>query len=219
MFYLVKTPWWLKKWYPGLVWHIPSGKDDKVLYLTFDDGPHPRATPFVLDTLRAYQAKATFFCIGKNVKEHPQIYKRILEEGHRTGNHTQHHVNGWKTRDKAYLEDVREAAGYIDSDLFRPPYGRISAFQASLLRKPPFSYKVIMWDVLSADFDRKLGPERCSRNVIRHAGPGSIVVFHDSEKAFSRLEGALPVVLGHFREKGYRFESLRSWGGDRQAEI
>ncbi|MBN8855735.1 MAG: polysaccharide deacetylase family protein [Sphingobacteriales bacterium 50-39] len=212
MFYLVKTPWWLKKWYPGLIWDIPPATDEKVLYLTFDDGPHPRATPFVLDTLRTYGAKATFFCIGKNVQEHPHLYRRILEEGHRTGNHTQHHVNGWKTRDKAYLDDVRQAARYIDSDLFRPPYGRISAFQASLLRKPPFEYKVIMWDVLSADFDRKLSPERCSRNVIRHAGPGSIVVWHDSEKAFPRLEAALPVVLGHFQERGYRFESLGSWG-------
>jgi len=212
MFYLVKTPWWLKKWYPDLIWDISHPADEKVLYLTFDDGPHPRATPFVLDTLRTYGAKATFFCIGKNVREHPNIYRRILEEGHRVGNHTQHHINGWKTRDKAYLEDVREAARYIDSDLFRPPYGRISAFQASLLRKPPFEYKVIMWDVLSADFDRKLSPERCSRNVIRHARPGSIIVWHDSEKAFPRVEVALPVVLGHFQEKGYRFESLRSWG-------
>lgn len=212
MFYLVKTPWWLKKWYPDLIWDIPHPADERVLYLTFDDGPHPRATPFVLDTLRTYGAKATFFCIGKNVQEHPHLYKRILEEGHRVGNHTQHHVNGWKTRDKAYLEDVRQAATYIDSDLFRPPYGRISAFQASLLRKPPFAFKVIMWDVLSADFDRKLSPERCSRNVIRHARPGSIVVWHDSEKAFPRVEGALSVVLGHFQEKGYRFESLRSLG-------
>ena len=214
MFYLVKTPWWLKKCYPGLTWDIRPSTDEKVLYLTFDDGPHPRATPFVLDTLRAYGARATFFCIGKNVQEHPHIYRRILEEGHRVGNHTQHHVNGWKTRDKAYLEDVRQAARYIDSNLFRPPYGRISAFQASLLRKPPFEYKVIMWDVLSADFDRKLGPERCSRNVIRHARSGSIVVWHDSEKAFPRLEAALPVVLGYFQEKGYRFESLLGRGDD-----
>src|SRR5437868_12159328 len=106
MFYLVKTPWWLKKWYPDLIWDIPHPADEKVLYLTFDDGPHPRATPFVLDILRTYGAKATFFCIGKNVQEHPNIYKRILDEGHRAGNHTQHHFNGWKTRDKVYLDDV-----------------------------------------------------------------------------------------------------------------
>jgi len=208
MFYLVKTPWWLKKWYRGLVWDIPAAAGEKVLYLTFDDGPHPVATPFVLDTLRDYGASATFFCIGKNVQEQPQIYRRILEEGHRAGNHTQHHLNGWKTADAAYLEDIGQAAKYIDSGLFRPPYGRISAFQASLLRQPPYGYSIIMWDVLSADFDRALTPERCARHVIRHAGPGSIVVFHDSEKAFPRVKEALPVVLKHFSEKGYRFSTI-----------
>lgn len=209
MLYLVKTPWWLKKWYGGLVWDIPAAKDDKVLYLTFDDGPHPVATPFVLDLLARYNAKGTFFCIGKNVQAHPQIYKRILEEGHRVGNHTQHHLNGWKSTDDAYLKDIGQAARYIDSDLFRPPYGRISAFQASLLRKPPFEYHIIMWDVLSADFDRGLHPDKCARNVIRHARPGSIIVFHDSEKAYPRLEAALPAVLEHFGQRGYRFESIR----------
>ena len=209
MLYLVKTPWWLKKWYGGLVWDIPATGDDKVLYLTFDDGPHPVATPFVLDILARYGAKGTFFCIGKNVQEHPQIYRRILEEGHRVGNHTQHHLNGWKTSDAAYLNDIRQASHYIDSYLFRPPYGRISAFQASLLRQAPFGYQIIMWDVLSADFDRALRPEKCARNVIRHARPGSIVVFHDSEKAFPRLEAALPSVLEHFIKKGYRFPGIR----------
>ena len=210
MLYLVKTPWWLKKWYGRLVWDIPQKAGDKVLYLTFDDGPHPVATPFVLDELRRHDAKATFFCIGKNVQEHPLIYKRILEEGHRVGNHTQHHLNGWKCSDAAYLGDIAQAARYIDSDLFRPPYGRISAFQASLLRKPPFEYQVIMWDVLSADFDRDLHPDRCARNVIRNARPGSIIVFHDSEKAYPRLQTALPEVLSHFGGRGYRFASIRS---------
>src|SRR5882757_2266218 len=176
MFYLVKSPWWLKKWYSGLVWDLPQRAGEKVLYLSFDDGPHPVATPFVLDELRRHGARGTFFCIGKNVQEHPLIYKRILEEGHRVGNHTQNHVNGWKVSDAVYLDNIVQAARYIDSDLFRPPYGRISAFQAALLRKPPFQYKIIMWDVLSADFDRGLGPDRCARNVIRHARPGSIVV-------------------------------------------
>src|SRR5258708_753287 len=126
MFYLVKTPWWLKKWYSGLVWNIPPRTDEKVLYLTFDDGPHPVATPFVLDILKQYDARASFFCIGKNVQEHPQIYRRILEEGHRAGNHTQNHLNGWKTSDAEYLGNISLAAKLIDSDLFRPPYGRIS---------------------------------------------------------------------------------------------
>lgn len=209
MFYLVKTPWWLKKWYGSLVWDIPQKQGGQVLYLTFDDGPHPIATPFVLDTLRKHGAKGTFFCIGKNVQEHPQLYRRILDEGHRTGNHTQRHVNGWKAKDADYLGDIGQAARSIDTNLFRPPYGRISAFQASLLQKAPFHYRIIMWDVLSADFDRELTPEKCARNVIRHARPGSIIVFHDSEKAYPRLEVALPAVLKHFGEKGYRFDTIR----------
>jgi peptidoglycan-N-acetylglucosamine deacetylase len=206
MFYLVKTPWWLKKLYRGLVWTIPT--TEKVLYLSFDDGPHPVATPFVLDELKKYGARGTFFCIGKNVQAYPQLYKRVLLEGHRTGNHTQDHLNGWKTEDKRYLENIAAAARLIDSDLFRPPYGRIGAFQSSLLRAAPFNYKIIMWDVLSADFDRALTGERCTRHVIGGAGPGSVVVFHDSEKAFDRLREALPAVLKHFSELGYRFEAI-----------
>jgi peptidoglycan/xylan/chitin deacetylase (PgdA/CDA1 family) len=207
MFYLVKSPWLLKKYYSRLIWHIPAR--EKVLYLSFDDGPHPVATPFVLDELKKYGAKACFFCIGKNVMEHPQIYKRILSEGHRVGNHTHDHLNGWKVSDQAYFDNIRQAARYIDSDLFRPPYGRISAFQAARLRAAPSLYKIIMWDVLSADFDLSLSAEKCAENVVRHARPGSIIVFHDSEKAFDMLEGALPKVLLHFKELGYRFDPIR----------
>ena len=207
MFYLVNTPWWLKALYRGLIWQIPT--KEKVLYLSFDDGPHPVATPFVLDELKKYDAKATFFCIGKNVEGYPQLYRRVLLEGHRVGNHTYDHLNGWKVDDKRYLENIRDAARLIDSDLFRPPYGRISAFQSSLLRSAPFNYKIIMWQVLSADFDRALTADRCARYVIRDARPGSIVVFHDSEKAFDRLRGALPAVLEHFSGLGYRFEAIR----------
>jgi len=206
MFYLVRSPWWLKKIYSRLVWSIPVR--EKVLYLSFDDGPHPVATPFVLDELKKHDARATFFCIGKNVQEYPQIYRRVLMEGHRVGNHTQNHLNGWKTEDKKYLQNIRDAAVLIDSDLFRPPYGRISLFQSSLLRNPPYNYKIIMWEVLSADFDRGLSAERCARHVIRHARPGSIVVFHDSEKAWDRLRVALPAVLKHFSQLGYRFEAI-----------
>jgi peptidoglycan/xylan/chitin deacetylase (PgdA/CDA1 family) len=206
MFYLVRMPWWLKKLYRGLVWNIPT--KEKVLYLSFDDGPHPVATPFVLDELKKYGARATFFCIGKNVQAYPQMYKRVLMEGHRTGNHTQDHLNGWKTEDKRYLENIAGAARLIDSDLFRPPYGRISAFQSSLLRAAPLNYKIIMWEVLSADFDRALTGQRCAHHVIGRARPGSIVVFHDSEKAFDRLRVALPAVLKHFSGLGYRFEVI-----------
>jgi len=206
MFYLTRTPWWLKKLYPGLVWQIPA--TEKVLYLSFDDGPHPVATPFVLDELKKYEARATFFCIGKNVEAYPQIYRRLLLEGHRVGNHTQHHLNGWKVDDKLYLENVREAARWINSDLFRPPYGRIGVLQSSVLRSAPFNYHIVMWDVLSADFDRRLTAAQCARHVTRSARPGSIVVFHDSEKALERLRGALPLVLKHFSDLGYRFEAI-----------
>jgi peptidoglycan/xylan/chitin deacetylase (PgdA/CDA1 family) len=208
MFYLVRAPWLIKKWYSRLIWDIPSR--EKILYLSFDDGPHPEVTSFVLDELNKYRAKATFFCIGKNVEAYPQIYKRVLSEGHRVGNHTHDHLNGWKTPDKQYIENIGQAAKWIDSDLFRPPYGRISAFQAEVLRNAPLSYRIVMWGVLSGDFDRNLSPGKCARNVTGNAGPGSIVVFHDSEKAFDRLREALPVVLEHFSGLGYRFDPIKS---------
>ena len=208
MFYLVRTPWWLRRLYSGLVWRMPAG-GEKLLYLSFDDGPHPAATPFVLDELKRYDARATFFCIGKNVQEYPQLYRRLLLDGHRVGNHTYDHLDGWRTDDKKYLENIRVAARWIDSDLFRPPYGKITRWQSSLLRDAPFNYKIVMWEVLSADFDKALSPERCARNVQRRARPGSIVVFHDSEKAFERLRIALPAVLKHFSAMGYRFEAIR----------
>jgi peptidoglycan/xylan/chitin deacetylase (PgdA/CDA1 family) len=211
MFYFVKTPWWLKKLYPSCVWDIPV--KEKILYLTFDDGPHPEVTPFVLDQLQQYNAKATFFCIGKNVAAHPEIYRRVLDEGHRTGNHTNNHLNGWKVTDELYLQNILTAGKYIDSNLFRPPYGRITRFQVKLLtgiRNSPANnnFSIIMWDVLSGDFDVALSGETCSINVIKQAQPGSVVVFHDSEKAFPRLKEALPKTLQYFSEKGYRFEAI-----------
>ncbi len=209
MIYLVRTPWWLRRIYSSLIWRMPAAKE-KILYLTFDDGPHPVATPFVLDVLRQYDARATFFCIGKNVHEYPNLYDRVLIDGHRTGNHTQNHLNGWKTDDAVYLQNVQDAAQRIDTDLFRPPYGRIRFRQAVLLSRAPFFYKVIMWDVLSADFDRTLSARKCAAHVIRYSKPGSIVVFHDSEKAFDRLREALPAVLDHFSRLGFRFESIPS---------
>jgi peptidoglycan-N-acetylglucosamine deacetylase len=208
MNYFVKTPWWLKKIYSSYVWSVDT--KEKIIYLSFDDGPHPIATPFVLDELKKYNAKATFFCIGKNVVGEPAIYKRILDEGHAVGNHTYNHFNGWKTKDDVYLDDVREAGNFIDSTLFRPPYGRITSFQAknihSALKKT--GVKIIMWDVISGDFDDSLNGDHCVQNVILNATKGSIVVLHDSEKAFSRLQILLPAILKFFEKKGYRFERL-----------
>jgi peptidoglycan-N-acetylglucosamine deacetylase len=208
MKYFVKTPWWLKKIYPSYIWNIKT--EEKVIYLTFDDGPHERATVFVLDQLKKYNAKASFFCIGKNVVAYPALYNRILEEGHITGNHTCHHLNGWKTPDKEYLKDVTEAAKYIQSSLFRPPYGRIRSFQAqhiaAAINEP--SAKIIMWDVLSGDFDQTITKDQCLENVVLNSKKGSIVVFHDSEKAFPLLEYCLPLTLEFFSKKGFRFEGL-----------
>lgn len=202
--YLTKTPWWLRALYPSLVWRMPAG--EKKIYLTFDDGPHPVATPFVLDQLAAYGAKASFFCIGKNVAAEPDIYQRILAEGHAVGNHTQHHLNGWKTDDGEYINDTMKAAGYIQSNLFRPPYGRIKRSQIKRLEEK--GMKIIMWDVLSADFDTNLTPQASLSYVLYHTKPGSIVLFHDSEKAWERMSGALPAVLQHFSAEGYTFEKL-----------
>ncbi len=213
MKYLVKTPWWLKKLYPLYTWEIPS--EEKILYLTFDDGPHETATPFVLEQLRKFNAKATFFCIGKNVVENPVIYRQIIEEGHTIGNHTFNHVNGWKTSNKKYADEVFEAAKYIDSNLFRPPYGRISRFQAKVLlqenRRQTIvtkGFKIIMWTVLSGDFDLSKKSNECRDYVLLNASPGSIIVFHDSKKAWERMQGALPEVLEHFTKDGYIFKSI-----------
>ena len=205
MFYFTKTPVWLKKLYPSGIWSIPTER--KVLYLSFDDGPHAAATPFILDQLRRFNARATFFCIGKNVIAEPDVYKRILNEGHRVGNHTQQHLNGWRTADKLYLADVEKARESIDSDLFRPPYGRISAFQIRNLTRI-MKFKLIMWDVLSGDFDPSVNGKTVAERVIKNAGPGSIVVFHDSAKAFKVIQDALPEVLAFFANKGYLFEAI-----------
>jgi peptidoglycan/xylan/chitin deacetylase (PgdA/CDA1 family) len=207
MFYFTKTPFWLKALYPGCLWDYPKAGGKKI-YLSFDDGPHAAATPFVLDQLNKYGAKASFFCIGKNVVEETAIYKRILLEGHRVGNHTYNHLNGWKTDSKNYLQNIEKARELIDSDLFRPPYGRASAFQIrNLIEK--LHYKVVMWDVLAGDFDPAVNGKEAAERVIRKSRSGSIVVFHDSTKAFPVLREALPVVLNYFSAEGYSFETIK----------
>jgi peptidoglycan/xylan/chitin deacetylase (PgdA/CDA1 family) len=202
MNYFIKTPWWLKKVYANRIWSIDT--NEKNIYLSFDDGPHPQVTPFVLNELKKYNAKATFFCIGKNVVAYPDVYQRIIDEGHTTGNHTQHHLNGWNTADETYLADVADASKYIHSNLFRPPYGRVSSSQAKKLD----TYKIVMWDVLSGDFDESLTKEKCLKNVLRETRKGSIVVFHDSEKAFVRVEFVLPLMLDFFTKSGYSFKAI-----------
>lgn len=208
--YFIKAPWWLKKLYSDCIWHIPT--TEKILYLTFDDGPHEEATPLVLDMLKQYQAKATFFCIGKNVVEHPGLYERILAEGHRTGNHSYAHLNGWQVSSEEYIKDVINARTYIDSNLFRPPYGRVSSFQRKLLTRKGagngVAFKIIMWDVLSGDFDLKRTAEQCAKNVLDNAKSGSIITFHDSKKALPRMKDALVRTLEHFSAQAYRFEVI-----------
>jgi peptidoglycan-N-acetylglucosamine deacetylase len=206
--YFIKTPWLAKKMFSSYIWSLPS--NDNAVYLTFDDGPHPTITPWVLDQLRLYNVKATFFCIGRNVEKYPDIFQQVLKEGHSIGNHTYHHLNGWKTNDQKYLDDVSKASQIIRSNLFRPPYGRIKNSQARKIQDAMQTNdaKIIMWDVLSADFDSLFSPENCLNNVIENVSPGSIIVFHDSEKAFINLEYVLPKTLQSFKQAGIRLKSI-----------
>lgn len=203
-----KTPWVLKQFYKKRIWAYPKGKN--CVYLTFDDGPTPEVTYWVLDQLKKFDAKATFFCIGKNVKNHPAIYNRIIQEGHSVGNHTFNHLNGWKTTTSTYLANVAKASKYIPSKLFRPPYGRANFKQANKLQKS--GYKIIMWDVLAMDWDQNLAPEKCYQNILKHTHDGSILVFHDSEKAFKNLQNILPDVLKELRRKGFSFKAIKETG-------
>ena len=203
-FYTTKTPKIIQKFFPNYFWRFYSSAKD--IYLTFDDGPTPEITTFVLDELQKYKAKATFFCIGKNVKKYPAILERIKKEGHSIGNHTFNHLNGFKTNNTDYIENIQQAAKLIESNLFRPPYGRLKTSQArSIIRA---GYKVVMWDVLSADFDTTITPEKCLKNVLSKTSSGSIVVMHDSIKAKDKIFYALPKILNYYTERGYVFKSI-----------
>jgi peptidoglycan/xylan/chitin deacetylase (PgdA/CDA1 family) len=201
-----KTPWWLKKIYPGCVWDVYP--KEKILYLSFDDGPHPVITAFVLEELIKFNAKATFFCIGKNVQRYPEIYQRLLDEGHAAGNHTQHHINGWKTGDEEYLHDIQKADNLIRSPLYRPPYGRIRKSQVRLMKQRFPNMKIIMWNVLAGDWIQDMTAEDCFKKVLSKISDGDIIVFHDSEKAMPRMQYALPRLLEYFTLKGYRFDKI-----------
>ena len=201
----VKTHWTIKKLFSNYVWDIPN-MENKV-YLTFDDGPTPEITQWTLNQLKNYNAKATFFCIGDNVGKYPETFEKVVKEGHSIGNHTFNHLNGWKTNTQNYIENAKlfeKEYGKLSTEtckLFRPPYGKITPSQSKILRK--MSYKIIMWDVLSVDFDVTITPEQCLENVLQNVKSGSIIVFHDSVKAFANLEYALPRTLEFLQQKGF----------------
>ncbi len=192
----LKPPKFIRRLFPSLIWEID---DPDGIFLTFDDGPTPEVTEFVLDLLDKYDAKATFFVLGKNVEAHPDLYRRIVESGHRIGNHTYNHPKGWEVSTSRYVENVDRADALIHSPLFRPPYARIKPSQAYALAQ---RYKIVMWDVISRDYARSLSPRQCLRNVIKSLTPGTIIVFHDSRKAFRNLRYALPRTLEKIKQAG-----------------
>lgn len=218
--YIIKTPNLIKIIFNKWVWSFSS--KEKSIYLTFDDGPTPEITNWTLDQLKKYNAKATFFCIGKNIEKHPEIFQKIIEENHSVGNHTHNHLNGWKTNFQDYFTNFSQADQTISyslnqysksnntiiqtSKLFRPPYGKISIKQSKKIREK--GYKIIMWDVLSADFDTTISKKDCLKNVIQNLKNGSIVIFHDSEKANKKLKYVLPKILQYYSDKGYTFKKI-----------
>lgn len=221
--YLVKTPQFVQRIFQKQIWTLPNKLNN--IYLTFDDGPIPEVTPWVVSLLNEYQAKATFFCIGDNIKKHPKIFQQIISEGHSIGNHTFNHLNGWKTKTKEYITNCvafEEIFNQVQdgkfnstlhlplnthfSTLFRPPFGKITPKQVNKLHEK--GYKLIMWDVLSADFDKNISKEKCLENVVNNIQPGSIVVFHDSLKAEEKLRYVLPKVLEFVKTSGFNCESI-----------
>ena len=201
--FLPKPPKIIKALYSQLTWKIPNNSNK--VYLTFDDGPTPEVTDWTLELLKEHQIKATFFCLGENVEKHSQIYQRIIDDGHAIGNHSYSHPSGWKTNNNDYFEDIEKAKHLINSNLFRPPYGRITKSQAKHLNE---HYKIVMWSVISGDYDAKTSPEKCYDNVISNTESGSIIVFHDSEKAALNLKYALPKAIEKLLEKGFIFGKM-----------
>ena len=193
----------LSLFFKGLTWTLPN--DENKIYLTFDDGPIPEVTPWVLDVLKARDIKATFFCVGANVKNNPDIYDRILAEGHTVGNHTQNHLSGWTAANDAYSKEIEEAAQHIQSSLFRPPYGRISPIQYAQIKD---QYKVIMWDTLSKDYDTTLSSDQVYQNATTSVKSGSIIVFHDSLKAECHLRDVLERVIDELLCRNFVFDTI-----------
>jgi peptidoglycan-N-acetylglucosamine deacetylase len=198
------APFWLRAIYPkGLTWCIPTV--EKEVYLTFDDGPVPEATLLVLDILKKYNIKATFFCVGENVLKHPEVFQMLRNEGHSVGNHTFHHVKAWKSDYNFYLSEVEQCQNLVNSNLFRPPHGQITRKLAQKLRK---EQRIIMWSALTGDYDKNLSGGQCLANAVNNTKPGAIIVFHDSIKALERMQYALPLFIEHCIEKGYSFRTL-----------
>ena len=200
---LVHPPQLLRSFYKGSLWRMD--KAQPVIYLTFDDGPITELTPWVLDVLKQYQVKATFFCVGENVSKNPDIFERIKSEGHQVGNHTYNHVKGWKVSKSQYLENIEKCQVLTKTNLFRPPYGRIKKSQFKTLLK---DYQVVFWDVLSYDYDGLMTPKKCLDNSISYTRNGSIIVFHDNVKAQKNLKFALPHYIEHFLKLNYKFATL-----------
>lgn len=203
MKFLVRPPLILRKLYSGTVWRMDNNQ--KTVYLTFDDGPIPELTPWVLDILKEYGVKATFFCVGENVAKYPGIFERILAEGHQVGNHTFNHLKGWQTDTQTYLQNVAQCQKFTKTDLFRPPYGRIKKSQLKHLSS---NYRVIFWDVLTHDYDRNLSPKKCLDNALKYTRNGSIIVFHDNIKAQKNLKFALPQYIELTLKLNYKFAIL-----------
>jgi peptidoglycan/xylan/chitin deacetylase (PgdA/CDA1 family) len=202
---LTKIPAWLQVYNKDICWKISGA--EKTVYLSFDDGPHPQVTPQVLDILKLDEIKATFFCIGQNVELYPSIYQRILNEGHSVGNHSYSHRSGWKINVEDYVIDVKKASGFVQSTMFRPPYGRITPLQFKVLKH---QYKIIMWDVLSKDYDVQVSDEQVISNVTDHISSGSIIVMHDNEKTVTRMGNVLPKILHQLQNQGWKFAMIPS---------
>lgn len=209
--FFIKIPKWVPFLFKNSIWSIKTNQ--KELYLTFDDGPTPEITEWVLAQLDKYQAKATFFCIGKNIQAHPEIFKKLLKAGHNIGNHTQNHANGWKTKTATYLNNIKTAEKVLSDyklpnskKLFRPPYGKIKSSQINKIKEA--NYEIIMWSVLSADFDQKTSKKKCTQNVLNNSKNGAIIVFHDSLKAAENLKYTLPKILDFYNKKGYKFKAI-----------
>jgi peptidoglycan/xylan/chitin deacetylase (PgdA/CDA1 family) len=196
-------PLWFQKLFRHLEWQVPNLQNE--VFLTFDDGPHPEITQWVLNELDRYNMKATFFCVGDNVRKYPGIYGEVLDKGHRTGNHTMHHLKGWANRNEIYINNVAECATYVRSNLFRPPYGRVRRSQANILRQ---EYRIIMWSLLSCDFEQGLDTVKALDGLKKNTRAGSIIVFHDSAKAEKNLKAMLPLYLQFLNEKGFNCRVL-----------